>query len=96
MPKSLPHNQAQLIHAKKRATERFGVSLTKEDLRWMVFQIQSRKAEFKGKYSLTKSLFIVTVNGVKVPVIYDKQRQQIATILPENAKELTQPVEIRE
>lgn len=81
MSKAAFHRQ----HAKQRASERYGVSLTKEALREMVSLIQRQKfpeVKFLRKHSVRVTEWSVDWNGTRFRVLYDKHRKTIATVLP--------------
>lgn len=80
MSKTAFHRQ----HAKQRASERYGVLLTKEELRSMVtlIQRQAPAVKFLRKHSVRATEWSVDWNGTKFRVIYDKHRKTIATVLP--------------
>jgi len=76
-------------HSRRRAQERFDFELTAHRHGAIVQQIQEGEAKFITKYSNSRTLFSVAGNVVgidkakDVPVIYDKQRKTIITVLPE-------------
>ncbi len=77
----------QRIHAKRRLEERFGLTINRHQLRDLVLQIQSGKAEHLETQSNRISIKAVTVNGQKIAVVYDRNRQNIVTFLPKEALE---------
>ena len=74
--------KAQRRHAKTRALQRYDLDLSREDLEELVRQIQLGKAEFILRQSCRVSFFAVELRGQKFPVVYDKQRKTIVTVLP--------------
>ena len=74
--------QNQVFHAKRRAAERFGIELNKDLRKRIIRMIQTGRAQFVERYSHRRSRFIFKVDGVKMPVIYDKVRHTLATVLP--------------
>lgn len=74
----------QRYHAKKRALERFDVSLTTADLNLVVQMIQDGRATFIEKQSNRVSVFAVIINDKKVNVVYDKTRKTIVTFLTDD------------
>lgn len=76
--------QTQRRHAIRRAHERHGLQLTRQDLNDIVRQIQSDKATFVERQSLRVSLFDVVVHERSVRVVYDRQRKTIVSFLPES------------
>lgn len=74
-------------HAKKRAEERYGISLNKEARHEIVGMIQSNRAEFIGKQSNNRSLWRVQYQDQSLNVVYDKARSTMCTVLPKEAQE---------
>jgi hypothetical protein len=87
--------QSQRRHAKRRAVERYALDLNRKDLARIVADIQHGRARFLGRQSNRVSLFGVSlsIHGVmrEVPVVYDRERKQVVTLLPLN--ELVSTVE---
>lgn len=75
---------SERIHAKRRAQERFGLELNRHQLRELVKQIQSGKAEHVETQSNRVSIKRVKFEGSFYTVAYDKNRQTIITFLPED------------
>ena len=69
-------------NAKLRAAERFGLDLSNRDLAMLVRQIRYQESIFVMRSTKRVSLHIVEHNGTKMPVVYDKQRGALITILP--------------
>lgn len=74
--------KCQEKHARSRALERYALDLSGEDLLDMVAQIQDGRGTFIMRQSHRVSLFAVTVRGELVPVVYDRNRKTIVTVLP--------------
>jgi hypothetical protein len=74
--------RAQRVHAKRRAYERYGLTLNRLDLRGMVQQIQGGRAVFVERESLRLTRWIVVVHDLHVTVVFDAQRHAIVTCLP--------------
>lgn len=70
-------------HAKRRAAERYGIFLGKEEQGRIVKDIQEGKATLLEKQSLRVSVWEVKVEGKIIPVCFDKKRQAIITCLPQ-------------
>lgn len=68
-------------HAKKRFAQRFGVVICNDTYRDMVKQIQTGQAQFIEKQSNRVSKFWVQWGDRRVPVVYDKQRGKVVTVL---------------
>lgn len=72
----------QRYHSKIRALQHFGQQLTNDDLAKMVeIYRHSSDTRILRKQSLRVSKAIITYNGTVYPIVYDKQRHQIVTIL---------------
>jgi hypothetical protein len=80
--------EAQRRHARKRARERYGIDLDDELLAAWVAAIQDKNPSITvrplGRESTRLTHFAVTHDDIEVPVVYDKQRKQIVTVLPES------------
>jgi hypothetical protein len=88
MPKKTP--KILNAHAKKRAEERYGLSLNKEARHEIVGKIQANEAEFVAKQSNNRSLWRVNYQDQPLNVVYDKQRGTMCTVLPKEAHEFQQ------
>ncbi len=73
---------AQRAHAKRRARERYGLSMTRATFGSLIQKIQSGKATFLQRKSLRVSEWIVSYEGAEMRVIYDNKRKTIVTCLP--------------
>ena len=70
------------IHAKRRALERYGLSLTTGDLREIQQQIQTQEnALFVRRRSRRVSLWEVIYKNTPMYVVYDKLRDSVVTVL---------------
>ena len=76
--------KAQEIHARSRAVHRYGIELTPVVLGEWLGQIQSDTptARFLERQSHRITLWAVRHNGREVPVVYDKTRGTIVSVLP--------------
>lgn len=74
---------SERIHAKKRAEERFGVTLNRFDYANIVAQITGQLAVFVERQSNRVSVFIVDLKGIPAIAIYDSERAAISTFLNE-------------
>jgi hypothetical protein len=72
----------EIIHAKRRFLERYGVEVNDADLTDMVTQIRTGSARFLWKDTNTRTLFRVKVRGNVADVVYDNLRGVIVTALP--------------
>lgn len=76
---------SQRIHAKKRALERCGVNLNRHDMRELVTSIQKGHFSLLEKQSNRVSVFKAKIDEEYYPVVYDRQRKTIVTVLPKDA-----------
>ncbi len=74
--------RAERVHAKKRALERFGVTLNRHQLRSVVESIRSGRALFLERQSLARTLWLVDLLGQPARAVYGKSRGEIVTFLP--------------
>ena len=74
-------------HAKQRAEERYNLNLNKQARHEIVQMIQTNQAEFVGKESNTRSLWRVQYQDQSLNVVYDKARNTMCTVLPQEAHE---------
>lgn len=77
-------SSSQIQHFKKRMYERHGLVIGKNEYNKILNNVKSGDAEFVEKQSLRVSKYIVEYNGIKLIVIYDKQRKTLVTVLPNN------------
>lgn len=70
--------KAQVRHASRRAEQRFGVTIDQHE--W-VRQIRTGLAEFIDRQSCRVSRWWILHEGQRIPVVYDKQRGVIVTVL---------------
>lgn len=72
----------QRIHASKRAFERFGVALTRQKQEAVIDLIQRQKCKLIVKQTNRLSVFSAPIaEGLFAPVVYDKTRKAIVTVL---------------
>lgn len=85
MPR-LTKKQAERIHSKRRAYERYGLEIRKADIQKAVRAIQAGKAwswpAFSG--SRRTSGWVLLMQDTLVYVVYDNQRKELVTFLPPN------------
>jgi hypothetical protein len=72
----------QRKHAKRRAFERFGLTLHADAQQQIVRSIQNREARLIRRQSRRVLVFEVEHEGQKLPVVYDCKRKTIVTVLP--------------
>jgi len=82
-PPSKSTNQKR--HARRRAAERYELDLHQDAQAAIVRAIQGGEARFIRKQSQRVSVWEVEHGGRRLPVVYDKKRKTIVTVLPEAA-----------
>lgn len=74
--------KSQEIHAKRRAFERYGLTLNNSDLAEIKNQIQFGEAQHLESQSNRVSVFSLNMAGTEVPVVYDTSRKTVVSFLP--------------
>lgn len=71
-------------HAKKRAEERFGVKLNRDDLYNVSSAIRGQKAKFKQAISNRVTAWVITIpkTNEEAIALYDRKRHAVITFLP--------------
>lgn len=72
----------QSVHVKKRAIERFGITLNRDNLKEMVHMVQRQFGIFVLKISGSKTSWAIPYKNKKFYVVYDKNTKNIATVMP--------------
>ncbi len=71
------------IHARQRAIQRYGVSISDAKRRKIINLIHSgRTGQFVKRHSLRVTEWEIPLDGETFRVLYDKKRKDIATFLP--------------
>ena len=73
--------QNQYRHTEKRFVHRYGVNINRAVYDDLCRQIRENKAQFISKTSNRVSLFWVKLGDERYPVVYDRVRKTIATVL---------------
>jgi len=81
--KSLSKRKAEIHHFIRRAKQRYGMELNKQDVKRIVNKIQSGASKVLKKQSLRVAIHQVTYQGTSMIVAYDKNRSVPITALPE-------------
>lgn len=76
----------QRDHFCKRMSERFNIRVTNNDLEILKKQIINGKSIFIEKDSNRTSIHGVKLNEIWLVVIYDKNRNELVTVLPKTDK----------
>lgn len=74
--------KSERIHAKRRALERFGLELNRQDLRSIVDIIQKQQARFIERQSLRVTIWEVMYSGQLMRAVYDSKRKAVVSFLP--------------
>lgn len=77
--------QDQMHHAQQRFFSRWDVDLTKELHDHFVDEIQKHKARLLYKETNRLSIYLLQYESKNIPAVYDNQREQLVTALPEGA-----------
>jgi hypothetical protein len=85
--RKIPKATTQKRHAKIRAIQRYGFGLTDELLKEIVGKIHRGETRLIDKQSLRVSIHAVMVEGREIPVVYDKHRKTVVSLLPQEALE---------
>lgn len=70
-------------HACQRALEREGIQVGKHSLHAAVRDIQNARGKFVRRRSLRVTEWLVDILGSERRVLYDKERKEIITFLPQ-------------
>lgn len=79
---ALSKQAAQFRHAVKRARERYGLELDRDQYMVLCQQIQDGVGEYLGRQSNRLTVWRIGYGGCSYNVVYDKQRHRIVTFLP--------------
>ena len=74
--------QAERIHAKRRAKSRYNLDFTKEVRRTFNTIIHNNKAKFLWRQSRRVSVLEIPYENKTYKVVYDRTRKEIVTFLP--------------
>jgi len=74
--------KCQRIHAKNRASRRYGLKLNRFDRKAIVSQIRNGDCKLVEKQSNRVSIYNLTYNEIPVQVVFDHQRGEIVSFLP--------------
>ena|SRR3989344_2761338 len=70
------------MHAKRRAFERYGITLNRHDVKQIVQMIRDGSGKFLRRQSRIRVHWEVEFRSVKMRVVYDSLRDEIITFLP--------------
>ena len=77
--------RAQCLHVRRRAIQRLGVGLPPSAQREIVSLIQAGNTRLLDRQSLRISVHRVEYEGLTFPVVYDRLRHTLVTVLPLDA-----------
>ena len=83
MSKRKTKSDRQIEHAKRRSRQRYGISLSDYDYLQIVKLIQDDKAEFLEHQTQRVAVYKVEYKGDLFIAVYDQQRENICTFLPD-------------
>ena len=75
--------KSQVVHAQRRALERYGLNVNEKTNRQFVNMIQAGKATLLQKQSLRVAKYRIEFEEKTYIVIYDRKRKTIVTFLPD-------------
>lgn len=79
--------EAQTRHAKRRAMERYDIDFTHHKRQTMLNQIHNGDGQFIRRQSHRVSIWAMICDNKEVVIVYDKERNNIVSFLPLEAKE---------
>jgi hypothetical protein len=71
-------------HSQKRIKQRYGLNLREDEIRHIGKLIREKKATFIARQSNNRTIWEVPAFGFIIPVVYDKSKKTIATVLPKD------------
>lgn len=77
---------AQRIHAKRRAAERYGLTINRQTQRDWIQLISDEKAVMVNKPSNRVRIYLIEHEGKTIKVVFDRIRRTIVTCLPLDPK----------
>ena len=76
------------MHARNRAAERYGLYMDNQDIRLLANRLMiGEGVEFERESRHISKAFIL-VGDTEIPVVYNRTRGRVITILPPDAKEV--------
>lgn len=76
------HRAAQTRHARFRATQRYGLDMSRHKLAELVRRIQAGDVISAERQSHSRTWVTMEVDGQVVRLVYHRRTKQIATFLP--------------
>ena len=84
----MPRKTKQIQHSKERAHQRHNINLTETDIAEFVRIIRSGEAQRIWVESNRTQVYLVPFGNGNLPVVYDRKRGTIASVLPKDAWEV--------
>ena len=89
LPEKINKKDAEIIHTKKRALERFDIVLNNEDIKNIRYKIRNNKSNTLGQLSNRVSIHLLNYKNKEMLFLYDQDRNAPITVLyPEWANNL--------
>jgi hypothetical protein len=79
------HRRAQMLHARRRAAQRYGLDLSPALQRLAIDAVESGQAAFI-RTTNGRKVYLLSVGGRALRVVYDPHLRSIATVLPDKAR----------
>jgi len=76
--------KALQIHVRRRGLSRYNLNLSKRKQKEIVSKIRHGNCKNSKKLTNTRSYHVVEYQGIDLPVIYDKKRKKLVTVLPKH------------
>jgi hypothetical protein len=77
-----------ISHSKRRASERYGLNLSRLDLLRIVDLILGKSATFVRRHTNRVSEWEVIYSGKRLRLLYDCRRKMVVTFLPDSRSDL--------
>ena len=78
------HKRRQRAHAKRRAMERFGIQMNRQDYWALLRKVQKGDGIVIERQEAGRMKYAVIWEDKVIPLIYDKTSKTIVTVLPVN------------
>lgn len=77
-------SKAQVIHAKRRAKQRYNISLNAGNYKALIKRVHNQKAQILYRQSLRISIKMIEYENKNLYFVYDNKRKKIVTFLTED------------
>lgn len=86
----IPKKQAQYLHFKQRLAERYGIVINRYKYKQLCSAVGGKGTRFLTRQSRRVSIFLMDIDGLQIPVVWDAYRGRLVSALPPEAqKEFT-------